>query len=141
MSGKDELRRQFGTVWRMASSGLDTLREVVVRSSQSGRLRVDLALLARERRDLLAALGAELLALVERDAIELPASAALTVERLRDIDARIAADSGKAYDNASGAPRGYEPEAADYDDELDPDDDQYGDAPAIPGVASERRPR
>ena len=42
---KDELRRQFGTMWRMASSGLDTLREVVVRSSQSGRLRVDLALL------------------------------------------------------------------------------------------------
>src|SRR5689334_10748462 len=117
-------------MWRIASSGLDTLREVVVRSSQSGRLRVDLALLARERRDLLAALGTELLALVERGAVELPEGAALTVERLRDIDARIAADSGKAYDNAYGAPRGYEAEAGSYDDELDPDEDEYGDANA-----------
>jgi len=129
VGSKDELRRQFGTVWRMASSGLDTLREVVVRSSQSGRLRVDLALLGRERRDLLASLGAQVVALADRDALELPEALALTVERIHEVDARIAADSGRVHDNAYGAPRGFEPEAGNYDDELD--DDEYGDAAAV----------
>ncbi len=113
---RDDLRRQFGTVWKMASDGLDTLREVVVRSSQSGRLRVDLALLAREKQQLLARMGAELGRLMDEGAIEVPERLRSIWERVKDVDARMNADAGRAHDNAYGAPRGYEPEAGGYGD-------------------------
>ena len=119
---KDDLRRQFGTMWRMASTGLDTLREVVVRSSQSGKLRVDLALLRRERQQLLEQLGGQVARLLDDAAIEIPDEARATYERVREVEARIKADSEKAHDNAFGAPRGFEPEAGDFmvePDELD----------------------
>jgi len=122
---RDELRRQLNTVWRSAVDGFDTLREVVVRSSQSGRLRVDLALLAREKQQLLVRLGEQVAALVSEGALELPEEVNSTYERLREIERRIDTDSVKTHDNAFGAPRGYEPEAGNYvddTDELEPDE-------------------
>jgi hypothetical protein len=117
---KDELRRQIETVWRMASSSLGTLREVVVRSSQSGRLRVDLALAAKERQQLLAQLGEEVLHLVAEGRLNVPKSAERLYERICELDQRIATDSSKVHDNAFGASRGYEPEAGNYDEvEID----------------------
>ncbi len=106
----------------MASSGLDTLREVVVRSSQAGKLRVDLALLAREKQQLLASLGAQVAALLDESAIEVPEEIRQIYDRVRDVEARIKADSSRAHDNAFGAPRGYEPEAGNFEDEHDPDE-------------------
>jgi hypothetical protein len=114
-------------MWRMASSGLDTLREVVVRSSQSGRLRVDLALLQRERQQLYRELGMKVADLIEEGTIEAPDELRRAVERIRDVEARIEADSSKAHDNAFGAQRGYEPEAGNYEDELDPPDEDEAD--------------
>jgi hypothetical protein len=116
-----DLRRQFGTVWRMASNGLETFREVVVRSSQTGRLRVDLALLGRERQQLLAELGGKVARLLDGGELEVPDDVRVTWERLRDVEGRIKADSVKVHDNAFGASRGYEPEAysVDEEDELD----------------------
>lgn len=116
---RDDLRRQLGTVWKIASDGLDTLREVVVRSSQSGRLRVDLALLAREKQQLLARLGAQLGRLIDEGAIDVPEGLQQIWQRIKDVDARMNAEAGRAHDNAYGAPRGYEPEAGGYggDDE------------------------
>ena len=50
MSDKnDDLGRHIGTLWKTAMSGWGTMREVVTRSTQTGRLRIDIALLARER--------------------------------------------------------------------------------------------
>jgi hypothetical protein len=120
---RDDLRRQFGTVWKMASDSLGTLREVVVRSSQAGRLRVDLALFAREKQQLLARLGAQVVRLIDDDGIEAPESVMRIYERIKDVDARMSADAGRAHDNAFGAPRGYEPEAGGYGGEEDYDDD------------------
>jgi hypothetical protein len=119
---RDDLRRQFGTVWKMASDGLDTLREVVVRSSQTGRLRVDLALLSRERQQLLARLGGEVVRLADEGVLKLPEGLGQICQRIRDVGARMSADVGRAHDNAYGAPRGYEPEAAGYGGEEDEDD-------------------
>ena len=113
---REDLRRQFGTIWKMASDGLDTLREVVVRSSQSGRLRVDLALLAREKQQLLARIGAQVVRLLDEDALEVPEKLQQIWQRVKDVDARMNADAGRAHDNAYGAPRGYEPEAGGYGD-------------------------
>ena len=101
-------------MWKMASDGLDTLREVVVRSSQTGRLRVDLALLAREKQQLMARMGGELVRLLDEGAIEVPDGLKRIWERIKDVDARMNADAGRAHDNAYGAPRGYEPEAGGY---------------------------
>jgi hypothetical protein len=108
-------------MWRMASTGLETLREVVVRSSQTGRLRVDLALLGRERQQLLAALGAQVARLLDEGSLDVPEEVRITFERLRDVEGRIKADSVKVHDNAFGASRGYEPEAGSFNDALDDD--------------------
>jgi hypothetical protein len=128
---KDDFRRQFGTVWRMASSGLDTLREVVVRSSQSGRLRVDVALLQRERQQLLGDLGLHVAALVDSGKLELPEDAQALYEQIRDLETRIQSDLGRIHDNAYGAPRGYEPEAGNFDDDDlltdEEDEDEHAD--------------
>ena len=106
----------------MASDGLDTLREVVVRSSQTGRLRVDLALLAREKQQLLARMGDEVVHLIDESAIEVPEKLKQIWMRIKDVDARMNADAGRAHDNAYGAPRGYEPEAGGYGDAEEDDD-------------------
>src|SRR5262245_1053963 len=98
-------------MWRMGSTGFETFREVVVRSSQTGRLRVDLALLGRERQQLLAELGLKVARLIEAEELEVPEAVRLVFDRLRDVESRIKADSVKVHDNAFGAARGYEPEA------------------------------
>jgi len=121
---RNDLRRQLDTVLRMASTGLDTLKEVVVRSSQEGRLRVDLALLQREKRELLAQLGGEVVRLLDAgEVIEAGGNADLDWlrDRIHDVESRMRASASRAHDNAFGAPRGYEPEAADWadSDELD----------------------
>ena len=134
---RDDLRRQFGTVWKMASDSFGTLREVVVRSSQAGKLRVDLALLAREKQQLLARLGAEIVRLLEEDKLAVPENIKRIWERIQDVDARLAADTGRAHDNAFGAPRGYEAEAGGYEEEEDALDDSEVDEHAE--MAQEKR--
>jgi hypothetical protein len=109
-------------MWKMASDGLDTLREVVVRSSQTGRLRVDLALLAREKQQLMARMGGEVVRLLEEGAIEVPPALKQIWERIKDVDGRMHADAGRTHDNAYGAPRGYEPEAGGYGDAEEDED-------------------
>jgi hypothetical protein len=115
----------------MASSSLDTLREVVVRSSQTGRLRVDVALSRTERGHLLQSLGEKVLGLVQSGQLELPEDARSVFEQIRELDTRIQSDYGRIHDNAFGAPRGFEPEA--YDDlEGDEEDEhaaQFGSTP------------
>jgi hypothetical protein len=126
---KDDLRRQFETVLRMAGSGLETLREVVVRSSQAGKLRVDVALLAQERRALHVELGQKVAALIAAGALEVPSEVRRLYDQLREVEERISRDSGRAHDNAFGAPRGYEAEAGSFDDELESEDHEEDDPP------------
>lgn len=101
---------------KMASDSFDTLREVVVRSSQAGKLRVDLALLAREKQQLLARLGEQVSELIDGSKLEVPEALRQTYDRIKDVDAQIKSDGERAHDNAAGAPRGYEPEAGGYGD-------------------------
>ncbi len=115
----DEFSRQIGTLWRTAMVGLDTMREVVVRSSQSGRLRVDIALLRNERAQLYQALGEAAMQLLDEQGFDDSTEALRsTYDRIKDVEGRIQSDSARATDNAFGAPRGFEPEAAsDYGNE------------------------
>lgn len=122
----DELLRHLGTLWRTAVVGFSTLREVAVRSTQTGRLRVDIALLQRERSQILETLGEMVVALIDDGSFEdAPESVRQAVERIKDVEARIKNDTIRAHDNAFGAPRGYEPEAA-----TDYGDDEPEEAPA-----------
>jgi hypothetical protein len=121
--GRDEWKRQVGTLWRMASEGIDSLREVVVRSSEEGRLRVDLALYQRERRDLLSELGHAVVGLIDAGRLAVPDELMELVGRLRQVEERVRHDSARVHDNAFGAPRGYEPEAAATDDHADDHDE------------------
>ena len=100
-------------------AGLDTVREVVGRSTQTGRLRLDIALLHKEKSQLLQTLGEIVVGLVDDGTWEdVPESVHQTIERITEVEGQIKNDSIKAHDNAFGAPRGYEPEAAtDYGDE------------------------
>lgn len=109
-------------MWKMASDSLDTLREVVVRSSQAGKLRVDFALLVREKQQLLSRLGEQIMQLVDEGKLEVPEEVRQTYDQVKDVDAHIRADAGKGHDNAFGAPRGYEPEAGGYAEENDVDE-------------------
>jgi len=109
-------------MWKMASDGLDTLREVVVRSLQTGRLRVDVAFLAKEKQQLLARLGAQVVRLVDEGKLQVPEALQHICARIEDVDARMNADVGRTHDNAYGAPRGYEPEAGGYGGEDDEED-------------------
>ena len=95
---REDLRRQFGTMWKMASDGLDTLREVVVRSSQTGRLRVDVAFLAKEKQQLLARLGAQVVRLVDEGKLQVPEALQHICARIEDVDARMNADVGRTHD-------------------------------------------
>jgi hypothetical protein len=129
----------------MASSGVDTLREVVVRSSQSGRLRVDVALLQRERQQLLTDLGLHVAALVDAGKLELPEDAQAIHDQIRDLETRIQSDLGRIHDNAYGAPRGYEPEAGAWSQDGDDDDalsdEDEPDEHAEVGAATRRETR
>jgi hypothetical protein len=107
----------------MASEGIDSLREVVVRSSEEGRLRVDLALYQRERRDLLSELGHAVVGLIDAGRLAVPDELMELVGRLRQVEERVRHDSARVHDNAFGAPRGYEPEAAATDDHADDPDE------------------
>ena len=118
----DEFRRQIGALWKTAMFGVEAVKDVVVRSGQTGRLRLDIALLHNERVQLLQQLGERLLQQVEEHGYdELSAPLRELIEEVRDVEGRIKADSVKATDNAFGAPRGFEPEAAaDYgSDEIE----------------------
>ncbi len=112
-SRPDELRRQLGTLWRTALVGFDTVREVVVRSSQSGRLRFDIAVLHNQRSQLLHHLG-ELVAqqLEEHDWNGASVEMRETFQRLQEVETHLGISRAQAADNAFGAPRGFEAEAA-----------------------------
>jgi hypothetical protein len=92
----------------VAAAAAGTLRDVVVRSSQAGRLRVDMALYMRERRDLYAALGKRVLELVAAGSLSLPddGTTESLLARLHEVQAQIDDDSARVNDNAFGAPRG-----------------------------------
>src|SRR5437762_11818447 len=94
-------------MWRMASTGFETFREVVVSSSQTGRLRVDLALLGRERQQLLAELGLKVARLIESEELEVREAVRLVFERLRDVESWITGESVNVPENACGDARGY----------------------------------
>src|SRR5690349_14981049 len=102
-----ELRRQIGTLWRTAKLGIDAMRDVVVRSSQTGRLRVDIALLHNERAQLLQQIGEAVIRGIDDGSLEdAPEELRTLHDQVKDVEGRIKSDAARATDNAYGARRG-----------------------------------
>lgn len=130
---KGDLKSQLGTFMRGALAQLDSVREVVVQKSKAGRIQIDVAMMKRRRKDILAEIGAQVARLAangrisEEDFPELgPALAQLDAvdERIaveEDRARRVAGgeeDVGPGYDEAYEAAR-EEFEAAEDEDPVD----------------------
>jgi hypothetical protein len=115
----DDLKRQFGSFVRAALAQIDAAREVVVQKSKAGRIQLDVVMLRRQRKDVLAELGAAVAKLAgagrisEEDHPELSGPLA----RLEALDERIADEEERARKVGAGAP-------PDDDDDLDSDRDR-----------------
>ena len=120
MAKDDDLKSQLGGFVRAALAQLETVREVVVQKSKAGKIQLDVAMLKRQRKDVLAELGGVVARLAangkisEEDYPELGAPLA----RLEAIDERIDYEAERARKVGMGVDGG--PEEADKE-ELDTD--------------------
>src|SRR5262249_52979478 len=92
-----------------------------------------------ERSQLLETLGEMIVSMIDDGSFEdVPESVKQAYARIKAVQQRLREDDGRAHDNAYGAPRGYEPEAAsDYGD--DPPDDAGGESgESLDGAAAAR---
>jgi hypothetical protein len=95
---KGDLKDQLGSFVRGALAQLDTVREVVVQKGKQGRIQIDVALLRRKRRDVLAELGAVVAQLAAEEKIteEVFPEIGRPLAQLQDLDDRIAAEEERA---------------------------------------------
>jgi hypothetical protein len=109
----------LGTILRAGMRGLDNVREVVVETGKQGKIQLDLTLLRRRRRDILADLGAATAKLAEAGRIDEDSFPELggLLSRLEVVDQEIAGAQEKA-----GGQRAADADAnadADADEEYD----------------------
>jgi hypothetical protein len=95
---KGDLRDQLGTFLKGALSQLDSVREVVVQKASAGRIQLDVAMMRRRRREVLADLGEVVARLAvegklrEDDFPEIGSALA----QLEALDEKIAAEEDRA---------------------------------------------
>jgi hypothetical protein len=85
----DEMRRQLGSLLGRAVEALGEVRDVVVRTSQVGKIKLDATFLRRERDRLFARLGEEVYDRVEGGVLEVPGELAGLIEQIRDVETRL----------------------------------------------------
>jgi hypothetical protein len=106
MAQGDDLKTQLGGFMRAALAQLDTVKDVVVQKSKAGKIQIDVAMLKRQRREVLAELGGIVARLAgngritEEDFPELGAPLA----RLEALDERIDAEAERARRVGLGIP-------------------------------------
>jgi hypothetical protein len=83
------MRRQLGSLLGRAVEALGEVRDVVVRTSQVGKIKLDATFLRRERDRLFARLGEEIYDRVDGGVLEVPEELAGLVEQIRDVETRL----------------------------------------------------
>jgi hypothetical protein len=122
----DDFKSQLGGFMRAALAQLDTVREVAVQKSKQARIQLDVAMLKRQRKDVLAELGeavARLAArgrLTEEDYPELSAPLA----RLEALDERIEDETARARKVGDAGPSSSSSHGRRSDGD-DSDDEEY----------------
>ncbi len=126
MAQGDDLKNQLGGFMRAALAQMGTVKDVVVQKSKAGKIQLDVAMLKRQRKEILAEIGgvvARLAAngrLSEEDFPELGAPLA----RLEALDERIDVEAERARRIGLGIPEGGDDrddgrEGLDRDDETE----------------------
>ena len=139
MARDDDFKAQLGGFMRAALAQLETVREVVVQKSRAGKIQLDVAMLKRQRRDILAELGAVIARLAtngrlsEDDFPELGGPLA----RLEAIDERIDTEAAHARRVSMGV--------SESDEDRDPFDapepDDHDEHASAVGELCRGRPR
>ena len=101
---KGDLKSQLGTFMRGALAQLDSVREVVVQKSKAGRIQIDIAMMKRRRKDILAELGAQVASLAANGRIAAEDFPELgpALAQLDAVDERIAVEEDRARRVAGG---------------------------------------
>jgi hypothetical protein len=127
--GGDDFKSQLGGFMRAALAQWGTVREVVVQKSRAGKIQLDVAMLKRQRKDILAELGAVVARLAgngrlsEDDFPELGGPLA----RLEAIDERIDSEAARARRVGMGITEQEQEHDQEQDVAHDPYDDLAGD--------------
>jgi hypothetical protein len=85
----DEVRRQLGSLFGRAVEALGEVRNVVVRTSQVGKIKLDATFLRRERDRLFARLGEAVFDRVEAGQLSLADDVLGLVEQIREVERRL----------------------------------------------------
>src|SRR5262245_26732317 len=95
---KGDFRDQLGSLVKGALAQLDSVREVVVQKSRAGRIQIDVAMMKRKRRDVLAELGRVVVDLAAKGRISEDDFPELgpALAQLEAIEEKIAAEEERA---------------------------------------------
>jgi hypothetical protein len=123
MATSDDFKAQLGGFMRAALAQLDTVKDVVVQKSKAGRIQLDVAMLKRQRKEVLAELGALVVRLASNGRISEDDFPELggPMARLEALDERIDTEAARARRVSMGIDS--EDAAADSDLGGDPFDD------------------
>ncbi len=123
MAQGDDIKSQLGGFMRAALAQLETVREVVVQKSKAGKIQFDVAMLKRQRKDVLAELGALVARLAQNGRISEDDFPELggPLARLEAIDERIDVEAARAHRVGMGIDDGApEPPERDPLDPVEP---------------------
>jgi multidrug efflux pump subunit AcrA (membrane-fusion protein) len=126
MARDDDLKSQLGGFVRAALAQLETVREVVEQKSKAAKIQLDVAMLKRQRREILAELGSVVARLAANGRLsedEYPELGA-PLARLEALDERIDAEAARARRVSGGFPEDEVAAADDEDDEEDLDTEE-----------------
>lgn len=100
----ERMRSQFDKLLKSTMEGLEELKDVVVKASQSAKVKLDATFLRRERDRLYQLLGEEVFELIEQGNLKTPTVLRDTVDRVNAIveqlateEARLAGEEGADY--------------------------------------------
>lgn len=90
-----DLRKELNSLWKSTIDQFDELKDVVVRSSNAGKAKLDATFLKRQRDKLLAEIGERLLEVATESGTPLPEDVEKKVQRLEELKAEIEDNEGE----------------------------------------------
>ncbi len=86
----DEVKRQFESFFERAVEAIGEVKDVVVRTSQVGKIKLDASFLRRERDKLLLELGEAVFDRIDEGRLELPEGLGELVARVKELESKLA---------------------------------------------------